>query len=171
MRILLTALLIVAPVVAQEAERPNVLLIISDDQGWADFGFMGSAEIRTPHLDTLAGASLVFPRGPASSKRHLLTSRQVEKARTNASSRRMSRCTWTRAKVRAAQSPSPKLQEAIAQRRPARHRLRQGQKPTIWLPSTMRQTALILSTSKSCLKDRMTAACAVGRPMRIERKR
>ncbi len=43
--------------------RPNVLLIISDDQGWADYGFMGHPHIRTPHLDRLAGRSLAFVRG------------------------------------------------------------------------------------------------------------
>ncbi|MCZ6598285.1 MAG: sulfatase-like hydrolase/transferase, partial [Planctomycetota bacterium] len=63
MRALLTGLLLALPAAAQEPERPNVVLIISDDQGWADFGFMGSAEIRTPHLDALADESLVFPRG------------------------------------------------------------------------------------------------------------
>jgi arylsulfatase A-like enzyme len=46
------------------AERPpNVLLIISDDQGWTDFGFMGHEVIRTPHLDRLAAQSVVFPNG------------------------------------------------------------------------------------------------------------
>ncbi len=49
-------------------EQPNVVLIISDDQGWTDYGFMGHPQVRTPHLDRLAGASRVFPRGyvPAS---------------------------------------------------------------------------------------------------------
>ena len=42
---------------------PNVVLIISDDQAWGDFGFMGSEEIETPHLDALAAESRVFPRG------------------------------------------------------------------------------------------------------------
>lgn len=48
--------------------RPNILLIISDDQAWTDYGFMGHAQIRTPHLDRLAGESLTFPHGyvPAS---------------------------------------------------------------------------------------------------------
>lgn len=45
------------------AERPNVVLIISDDQRWTDFGFMGHDVIRTPHLDRLAARSAVFPRG------------------------------------------------------------------------------------------------------------
>ena len=46
-----------------ESERPNVLLIISDDQHWSDFGFMGSEDVRTPALDDLAANGLVFPRG------------------------------------------------------------------------------------------------------------
>ena len=43
--------------------RPNVLLIISDDQAWADYGFMGHPHIQTPHLDRLAAQSLTFERG------------------------------------------------------------------------------------------------------------
>jgi arylsulfatase A-like enzyme len=45
------------------AERPNVVLIISDDQGWTDYGFLGHPALRTPNLDRLARRSLVFPRG------------------------------------------------------------------------------------------------------------
>ncbi|MCR9246853.1 MAG: sulfatase [bacterium] len=45
------------------ARPPNVVLIISDDQAWGDFGFMGHPEIRTPHIDRLAARSVVFERG------------------------------------------------------------------------------------------------------------
>ncbi len=46
------------------ADRPpNVLLIISDDQAWTDYGFMGHPHIRTPNLDRLAAESLTFTRG------------------------------------------------------------------------------------------------------------
>lgn len=48
---------------AQAAERPNVLLIISDDHAWADYSFMGHPHIQTPNLDRLAAQSLVFERG------------------------------------------------------------------------------------------------------------
>ena len=34
--------------------QPNVLLIVSDDQGWPDLGCIGQKAIRTPHLDRLA---------------------------------------------------------------------------------------------------------------------
>jgi arylsulfatase A-like enzyme len=46
------------------AERPpNVVMIVSDDQAWTDFGFMGHPVIKTPHLDHLASESAVFPNG------------------------------------------------------------------------------------------------------------
>ena len=43
--------------------KPNVVFILSDDQAWDDYGFMGSKEVNTPHLDQLANESLVFRRG------------------------------------------------------------------------------------------------------------
>src|SRR4051794_9450322 len=45
------------------SDRPNIVLIISDDQGAGDYGFMGHPAIQTPHLDRLAAQSVVFPRG------------------------------------------------------------------------------------------------------------
>jgi arylsulfatase A-like enzyme len=42
---------------------PNVVLIISDDQAWTDYGFMGHRHIRTPNIDRLASQGLVFKRG------------------------------------------------------------------------------------------------------------
>ena len=43
------------------ADRPNVLLIVGDDWGWTDFGFMGHPDIKTPHLDRLARDGALFP--------------------------------------------------------------------------------------------------------------
>jgi uncharacterized sulfatase len=45
------------------ATRPNIVLIVSDDQAWTDYGFMGHRQIKTPHLDRLAADSLTFRRG------------------------------------------------------------------------------------------------------------
>ena len=42
---------------------PNIVLIISDDHGWPDYGFMGSPVIQTPALDRLASQSMVYTRG------------------------------------------------------------------------------------------------------------
>ena len=43
----------------------NVVLIVSDDQAWNDYGFMGHDAIETPRLDQLAKQSLTFTRGYA----------------------------------------------------------------------------------------------------------
>lgn len=43
--------------------RPNVLLIITDDQCYGDLGFHGNDKIRTPHLDRLAAESVAFTQG------------------------------------------------------------------------------------------------------------
>jgi arylsulfatase A-like enzyme len=46
------------------AERPpNIVLLFSDDAGYADFGFHGSSTIRTPRLDELASRSIRFTQG------------------------------------------------------------------------------------------------------------
>jgi uncharacterized sulfatase len=55
-----------APASAQEravSAPPNVVMILSDDQAWTDYGFMGHPIIRTPRLDRLASESLVYTRG------------------------------------------------------------------------------------------------------------
>ena len=44
------------------AERPNVILIISDDHAWTDYRFMGNEKIHSPHMDRLAAAGTSFTR-------------------------------------------------------------------------------------------------------------
>lgn len=41
------------PVAAQDTQKPNFLIVVADDLGWSDPGFLGS-RIRTPTLDALA---------------------------------------------------------------------------------------------------------------------
>ncbi|QDT07344.1 Arylsulfatase [Rubripirellula lacrimiformis] len=45
------------------ATQPNVVFLLSDDQAWNDYGFMGHPHIQTPNLDELAKAGLVYERG------------------------------------------------------------------------------------------------------------
>lgn len=48
---------------SEQSTRPNIVIILSDDQGWTDYGFMGHPVVETPHLDRLADNSLLFPHG------------------------------------------------------------------------------------------------------------
>ena len=48
------------------AEKPNVILLMSDDQGWGDVGFNGNEKLDTPHLDAMAAAGIRFDRFYAS---------------------------------------------------------------------------------------------------------
>lgn len=48
---------------AHAKNPPNILLIVSDDQAWGDFGFMGHEVVETPCLDKLAAESAVFING------------------------------------------------------------------------------------------------------------
>ena len=57
---LVTACCSMLTAAATAAERPNIVMIISDDQAWTDYGFMGHDVIETPHLDRLASQSVVF---------------------------------------------------------------------------------------------------------------
>ena len=45
---------------AQQINKPNVVLIITDDQGYGDFGFTGNPHVKTPCLDRLAAESIRF---------------------------------------------------------------------------------------------------------------
>jgi len=46
-----------------EEQPPNVIVIISDDQGYADVGFHGSEEIFTPNIDRIANNGVIFSEG------------------------------------------------------------------------------------------------------------
>ncbi len=40
--------------------KPNIILILSDDQGWKDAGYMGSEYYETPSIDALAASGMTF---------------------------------------------------------------------------------------------------------------
>lgn len=46
-----------------EASRPNLVLIVTDDQGYWDVGFNGSTDIPTPHIDRIAKEGVRFANG------------------------------------------------------------------------------------------------------------
>lgn len=50
------------PLASRDPNRPNVLLILSDDQGQWAMGCAGNDEIHTPHLDGLADRGIHFSR-------------------------------------------------------------------------------------------------------------
>jgi len=42
------------------SSKPNVIVILADDAGYADFGFQGPTNIKTPKIDKLASEGIVF---------------------------------------------------------------------------------------------------------------
>jgi arylsulfatase A-like enzyme len=45
-----------------ETRKPNVLVILTDDQGWGDLSAHGNTNLSTPHLDALATGGATFER-------------------------------------------------------------------------------------------------------------
>ncbi len=60
--VLLTFGLAVFPAAVSAAARPNVLVILTDDQGWGDLGLNGNRNLSTPHIDSLARDGARFSR-------------------------------------------------------------------------------------------------------------
>lgn len=50
----------------ERPRRPNVILVLMDDMGWRDVGFMGNGFVETPHIDALAASGLVFTQAYSS---------------------------------------------------------------------------------------------------------
>lgn len=69
----------------QASDKPNIIIILTDDQGYADVGFNGSTEIPTPGIDRIATNGVVFTSGYVSyavcgpSRAGLLTGRYQDK--------------------------------------------------------------------------------------------
>src|SRR6187431_1807701 len=45
------------------ANKPNILIIVSDDHGYGDVGVYGCKDIPTPHMDSLAKNGIQFTSG------------------------------------------------------------------------------------------------------------
>jgi arylsulfatase A-like enzyme len=44
-------------------QQPNIVFILSDDQSWTDYSFMGDENIETPRIDQFAKESLTYTKG------------------------------------------------------------------------------------------------------------
>ncbi|MGB0578622.1 MAG: sulfatase-like hydrolase/transferase [Limisphaerales bacterium] len=66
-RILSIFLCVVEVVLIAAGERPNVVLIMSDDQGWGETGYNGHPHLKTPVLDQMAATGLRLDRFYAAS--------------------------------------------------------------------------------------------------------
>ncbi len=60
--IAMTALtaLIGLPTLALAADKPNIILVMADDQGWGDMAYNGDPLLKTPNFDAAAAAGLRF---------------------------------------------------------------------------------------------------------------
>ncbi|MBB3698504.1 sulfatase-like hydrolase/transferase [Flammeovirga yaeyamensis] len=47
----------------KEIDKPNVILIVADDMGMGDAGYLGANDIRTPNIDLLAKSGIQFNQG------------------------------------------------------------------------------------------------------------
>ena len=62
MKPILFALSLFAVLHLAASAQPNVLLIITDDQGYGDFSIHGNTHLQTPHIDKLGAESVRFDR-------------------------------------------------------------------------------------------------------------
>src|SRR5436305_1240553 len=65
MRLLIAAVLPLFAVcpAAAEPRKPNVVILLADDMGYADAGFQGCKDVPTPHLDALAASGVRCTNG------------------------------------------------------------------------------------------------------------
>ena len=88
------------------ADRPNVIVIMTDDQGTADLGAAGATDVETPHLDAIASAGVRFSQFYAAapvcspSRAALLTGRHPFRAGMPSNARRRAQPACRRGKSR-----------------------------------------------------------------------
>lgn len=61
-KIILFSILLSVPniIVAQKSNQPNVIIIITDDQGYGDLGITGNPHVKTPVIDQFSKESITF---------------------------------------------------------------------------------------------------------------
>jgi arylsulfatase A-like enzyme len=60
---LAVAVLAVGPAPAADTRKPNVIVFLSDDVGYGEYGFQGNKQIPTPHIDSIAQSGVRFTNG------------------------------------------------------------------------------------------------------------
>ena len=50
----------IRPVQATDYGKPNIVMILVDDLGYGDLGYMGAPDLKSPHLDGLAARGVKF---------------------------------------------------------------------------------------------------------------
>jgi len=60
--LILAIVRLVSPDAGVAVERPNVVLVMADDQGWGDMAYNGHPVLQTPNFDAAAAAGLRFDR-------------------------------------------------------------------------------------------------------------
>ena len=61
----ITIICLLSQVWAGEDRKPNIILIVADDLGYADVGYHGCKDIPTPHIDSIARRGVQFTHGYA----------------------------------------------------------------------------------------------------------
>lgn len=61
-RSILTLVLVALIGPTASGQRPNVILVMADDQGWGDAGYQGHPSLKTPTLDAMASSGVRFTR-------------------------------------------------------------------------------------------------------------
>lgn len=65
-RISINLILLCLTISLSAKDKPNVIILLADDLGWADLGYQGSDDIRSPHIDSLAKNGIRFTDGHVS---------------------------------------------------------------------------------------------------------
>ncbi len=60
LRAVLLVLVLSSAALAEETSRPNIMLVLTDDQGWTTLGCYGGKHVPTPNLDQLAASGVRF---------------------------------------------------------------------------------------------------------------
>src|SRR3954465_5583081 len=60
---LFAVLILRSTAVFAAGDKPNIIVIVGDDMGYADVGVQGCKDIPTPHLDALAKSGVRFTSG------------------------------------------------------------------------------------------------------------